>query len=153
MADPDGTPGRADGGAQSRAADATTSVLVSHYLDHIQPAIDELAAADCHLFSGLDPEALPEECSEGSEHDLRRMDAFVRFRERVTREVDAWCGAQGVSDDALREALAAASVEAAAGKETNGTILLELLAAVEDYGTFAGYMAGEAESAQAAQEN
>ena len=33
---------------------------VSHYLDHIQPQIDDLARREKHLFQGLDPEALPE---------------------------------------------------------------------------------------------
>lgn len=33
---------------------------VSHYLDHIQPAIDQLAARECHYFADLDPTVLPE---------------------------------------------------------------------------------------------
>ena len=34
---------------------------VSHYLDHIQPAIDELARREKQHFVELDPNALPED--------------------------------------------------------------------------------------------
>eukprot|EP00933_Yihiella_yeosuensis_P082691 TRINITY_DN96663_c0_g1_i1.p1 TRINITY_DN96663_c0_g1~~TRINITY_DN96663_c0_g1_i1.p1 ORF type:complete len:170 (-),score=49.53 TRINITY_DN96663_c0_g1_i1:167-622(-) len=131
--------------SEQEALASRTSALVSHYLDHIQPVIDELAAADSHLFVGLDPSAAPEECAESSEHSIERMEAFVRFQSRITAEVDAWCLAQGFPDDLLQEALNEAARAEAEGRETNGTILLELLASVNDYGTYAGYMAGEAE--------
>ena len=49
--------------AGSLATSSTSHVSeVSHYLDHIQPAIDQLAAAECHHFKDLDPYATPEEC-------------------------------------------------------------------------------------------
>ncbi|CAE7198264.1 unnamed protein product [Symbiodinium sp. CCMP2592] len=133
----------------SEDLDTAISRLVSHYLDHIQPVIDEMAAADCHLFDGLDPAALPAECSEQSEHDLKRMEAFLRFRRCVAGAVDDWCRSQGLPERRLYQALSQAAATAQEGKETNGTILLELLAAAEDFGTFAGYMAGEAESRRA----
>ncbi|CAE7825841.1 unnamed protein product [Symbiodinium sp. CCMP2456] len=105
-----------------------------------------MAAGDCYLFDGLDPAALPAECSEQSEHDLKRMGAFLRFRRFVAGAVDDWCRSQGLPENRLYQALSKAAATAQEGKETNGTILLELLAAAEDFGTFAGYMAGEAES-------
>eukprot|EP00434_Breviolum_minutum_P028094 symbB.v1.2.024852.t1/scaffold2376.1/size80753/7 len=62
---------------------AAASKLVSHYLDHIQPQIDDLARREKHLFQGLDPEALPEECAVG-EHSLARMHCFQRFQRSIT---------------------------------------------------------------------
>eukprot|EP00747_Dinoflagellata_sp_TGD_P209067 gnl/TRDRNA2_/TRDRNA2_82497_c0_seq3.p2 gnl/TRDRNA2_/TRDRNA2_82497_c0~~gnl/TRDRNA2_/TRDRNA2_82497_c0_seq3.p2 ORF type:complete len:193 (-),score=45.05 gnl/TRDRNA2_/TRDRNA2_82497_c0_seq3:30-608(-) len=124
--------------------EAAASSLVSHYLDHIQPVIDEMVTTDAHLFAELDAGSLPAECAESSEHDPRRMEAFLRFRSRVAAEVDAWCLSQGVSDTTLHEALSAAALAEAEGRETNATILLELLSSAEDYGVFASYMAGEA---------
>ncbi|CAE8704544.1 unnamed protein product, partial [Polarella glacialis] len=107
------------------------SLLVGHYLDHIQPVIDEMAAADAHLFVGLDPLALPEamlacsrgqkECAESAEHDLQRMDAFLRFQRRISAEVDCWCQSQGITDSELDAALAAAVAAEADGRETKGT--------------------------------
>jgi len=60
-------------------------------------------------------------------------------------EPNALSHAQGVSDEALHAALAAAAAADRAGHETEGTILLEILSAVDNYGLFAGYMAGEAD--------
>ncbi|CAJ1365992.1 unnamed protein product [Effrenium voratum] len=122
------------------------SDLVSHYLDHIQPAIDRLATEGAALFKGVDPLAAPEEAAEG-EHSLARMACFQRFRALVVGEVDRWCRENQVPEELLHRDLAAAKAAALAGKETNGTILLELLAAVDDFGAFAAYMAGETSNA------
>ncbi|CAL1132209.1 unnamed protein product [Cladocopium goreaui] len=126
---------------------ATASKLVSHYLDHIQPAIDELARREKQHFVELDPNALPEECAAG-EHSLARMQCFHRFQQLVAEGVDHWCRHSNVTEELLAASLQEASQQAKLGKETNGTILLELLCSVHDFGTFAAYMAGEAQDTQ-----
>ena len=75
----------------------TATLKVSHYLDHIQPAIDELASREKHLFVGLDPTALPEECAVG-EHSLARMQCFHRFQQLVAEGVDHWCRQSNVTE-------------------------------------------------------
>eukprot|EP00913_Durusdinium_trenchii_P028866 g27066.t1 len=121
------------------------SKLVSHYLDHIQPAIDQLAARECHYFADLDPTVLPEDGAFG-EHRLERMQSFLQFQDLVAHAVDQWCRQANVGEDLLHQALKEAAAQTQADQETNGTILLELLASADDFGTFAAYMAGEAKS-------
>ena len=126
--------------------DATGSLsmrLVSHYLSHVQPIVDDFAAARCSLFADVDDAA--ELDVETCEHSLERHAAFVEFGARLDREVGAWCAAEGVDEAALARALGAAAKDARAGRETMASLLLTLLAAADDYGAFTSYMAGEAE--------
>ena len=134
---------RSPGDAADDAAPASLAVrLVTHYLARIQPVVDELAAAHCALFAGLDP-AAPD--AGAAEHALARHDAFVEFGKRLDAEVGEWCAAQAVDEAALAAALGAAARDAREGRETMATLLLTLLAAADDFDAFAGYMAGEAE--------
>ena len=188
-----------DGDDENSEAGKLAMRLVSHYLAHIQPHVDALAEADCHLFDPssaggavIDPAAPdsgvevnrahtqrrtqrkktahfprsydtdrsanhpllrfcgPSSSSllgggQGGEHSLERFAAFRRFGARVDAEVGTWCAAERVPEAALGAALGAAARQARAGRDNLTTLLLELLAAADDYARFAGYMAGEAE--------
>ena len=134
---------RSPGDAADDSAPASLAVqLVTHYLAQIQPVVDELAAEHCALFAGLDP-AEPDVSA--AEHSLARHAAFVEFGARLDQEVEKWCAAQAVDERALAAALGMAARDEREGRETMATLLLTLLAAADDFGAFAGYMAGEAE--------
>ena len=90
---------------------------MSHYLDHIQPAIDQLALADCEHFKELDPYLTPQECT-AQEQSLERMRCFRRFQELVARGVDQWCQEAGVSEELLLKALKEALEQTKGGRET-----------------------------------
>ena len=94
------------------------------------------------MIAGLDP-AEPDVSA--AEHDIARHAAFVEFGARLDAEVGKWCAAQAVDERALAAALGMAARDEREGRETMATLLLTLLAAADDFGAFAGYMAGEAE--------